>query len=254
MSLIELQKQRYARHLSLSEIGRKGQEKLGKGRVLVVGAGGLGSPAALYLAAAGIGTLGIVDPDLVDISNLQRQILHTTGSIGKPKVLSAEETLRKLNPECKIECIPLRLSRQNSAEIIAGYDFIIDATDNFEAKFLIPEYCHNAGKPYSHAGILKFFGQTITVHPGRTACYRCLFHERTETGSQEPRGPLGAVPGVIGSIQATEAIKHLLSTGQPLTDTLLTFDALSMNFRKIRVRRDPQCPLCGDRSPSTSSE
>lgn len=253
MSLTIRQKQRFARHLSLQEIGEKGQMKLFSGKVLLVGAGGLGSPAALYLAAAGVGTLGIIDHDRVEPGNLQRQILHPTVSIGKSKVLSAAATLRKLNPECKIDCFPVRLSGENARKIIAGYDFIIDATDNFETKFLITECCHHAGKPYSHAGILKFFGQTMTVHPGRTACYRCLFHENTGTASEEPQGPLGAVPGVIGSIQATEAIKYLLSMGQPLTDALLTYDALSMSFRKIRVSRDPECPLCGGRSSSTSS-
>ena len=245
MPLNDKQRQRYARHLSMKEIGEEGQEKLLKAKVLVIGAGGLGSPAAFYLAAAGIGTIGVMDGDNVDLSNLQRQILHTTNSIGENKVTSAEERLIALDPEIKLNLYPFRLTTDNAAEIFAPYDFIIDATDNFASKFLIARACHNAAKPYSHAGINEFYGQTMTVHPGTTACYNCLFHEEGIPHPATPKGPLGTLPGIIGSIQATEAIKHLLSIGTPLTNTLLTCDTLTMNIRKITVTRDLHCPLCG---------
>lgn len=244
MPLNEQQKERYSRHLSLAEIGEAGQVTLLRSKVLVIGAGGLGSPAALYLAAAGVGTIGIMDSDSVDLSNLQRQILHTTASIGENKVNSASERINALDPSIIIERHPTRFTAGNAPEILAGYDFIIDATDNFSSKFLISRACHDAGKPYSHAGIRQFHGQTMTVHPGLTACYHCLFHEDGAPEGGIPQGPVGALPGIIGSIQATEAIKHLLSIGTPLTDTLLTCDALTMSFRKVPVRRDPRCPVC----------
>jgi molybdopterin-synthase adenylyltransferase len=245
MPLNDRQRQRYARHLSMKEIGEEGQEKLLKAKVLVIGAGGLGSPAAFYLAAAGIGTIGLMDGDNVDLSNLQRQILHTTNSIGEKKVTSAEERLVALDPEIRLNLYPFRLTADNAAEIFAPYNFIIDATDNFASKFLIARACHSATKPYSHAGISEFHGQTMTVHPGTTACYNCLFHEGGIPDLAIPKGPLGALPGIIGSIQATEAIKHLLSIGTPLTNTLLSCDTLTMNIRNITVTRDQHCPLCG---------
>ncbi len=245
MPLNDRQRQRYARHLSMKEIGEEGQEKLLKAKVLIIGAGGLGSPAAFYLAAAGIGTIGLMDGDNVDLSNLQRQILHTTNSIGEKKVTSAEERLVALDPEIRLNLYPFRLTADNAAEIFAPYNFIIDATDNFASKFLIARACHSATKPYSHAGISEFHGQTMTVHPGTTACYNCLFHEEGITDQAVPKGPLGALPGIIGSIQATEAIKHLLSIGTPLTNTLLSCDTLTMNIRNITVTRDQLCPLCG---------
>ena len=245
MALNESQKKRYERHLSVPEIGEEGQEKLRSGKVLVVGAGGLGSPVAFYLAAAGVGTLGLMDADTVEISNLQRQILHTTEAIGIPKVTSAAERLLALDPDLKLNRYPFRLSRENAAEILDNYDFVIDATDNFASKFMIAEVCHAAGKPNSHAGIRNFYGQTMTVHPGKTACYRCIFHEEEIPAVGIPQGPLGVVPGVIGSIQATEAIKFLLGIGEPLVNILLTYDALSMTIRKVSLRRDPRCPICG---------
>ncbi|NTW84371.1 MAG: HesA/MoeB/ThiF family protein [Chlorobiaceae bacterium] len=246
MPLNELQKERYARHLVLDEIGETGQEKLLLSKVLVVGAGGLGSPAAFYLAAAGIGTIGLMDGDTVDLSNLQRQILHTTASVGYEKVCSAVSRLHALDPGIRIETFPFRLTGGNSREILHDYDFVIDATDNFDSKFLIAKVCHDAGKPYSHAGIRQFHGQTMTVSPGKTACYRCIFHEEDIPSGDIPSGPVGALPGIIGSIQAMEAIKVLLSIGTPLYNALLTCDCLSMVIRKIPIERDPLCPFCGN--------
>jgi len=245
MELNETQRERYGRHLSLPEIGEEGQKKLLRAKVLVVGAGGLGSPAALYLGAAGIGTIGIVDGDRVELGNLQRQILHTTPSVGTLKVSSAAERLRALNPDTRLTLHPFRLSRENAADLIAGYDFVIDATDNFKAKFLIAETCHREAKPYSHAGISAFSGQTMTVNPGISACYRCVFHEGEVPEKQITAGPLGTLPGIMGAIQATEAIKFLLSIGTSLCNTILTCDCLSMTMRRVPVSRDPQCPLCG---------
>ena len=245
MPLSDKQRERYARHLALPEIGEKGQEKLLQAKVLVIGTGGLGSPVAFYLAAAGIGNIGLMDGDKVDLSNLQRQILHTTSSIGQEKVNSAKERLHDLDPDIKLTLYPFRLTAGNAAEILAGYDFVIDATDNFDSKFLIARACHNAAKSYSHAGIREFHGQTMTVHPGKTACYQCVFHEEGAPAPSIPKGPLGALPGLIGTIQATEAIKHIRAIGTPLVNTLLTCEALSMTFRRIQVQRDAACPICG---------
>lgn len=247
MPLNRAQNRRYARHLAMPEIGAEGQELLLGSRVLVVGAGGLGSPAALYLAAAGVGTIGIIDADTVNLSNLQRQLLHTTASVGTLKVASARARIEALDPAITVQPHPVRLTTRNAPELLASYDFVIDATDNFASKFLIARACHNASKPYSHAGIGDFHGQTMTVLPGKSACYHCIFSEEEAPADPiQPRGPLGALPGVIGSIQAIEAIKYLLGIGQLLTDTLLTFDALTMTFRKIPLPRPPHCPVCGD--------
>ena len=249
MPLTDKQRERYARHLALQEIGEQGQEKLLQAKVLVIGAGGLGSPVAFYLAAAGIGTIGLMDGDKVDLSNLQRQILHTTSSIGQEKVRSAEERLHNLDPDIQLTLYPFRFTAENAPEILADYDFVIDATDNFDSKFLIARACHNAEKPYSHAGIREFHGQTMTVHPGKTACYQCVFHEEGVPNPATPKGPLGALPGLIGTIQATEAIKHILSIGTPLVNRLLTCDALSMTIRKVSIQPDPYCPICGASQP-----
>lgn len=243
MTLNPKECERYARHLSLPEIGEKGQKKLGKSRVLIIGTGGLGSPAAYYLAAAGISTLGLMDADVVELSNLQRQILHFTADLGRQKISSAEEKLKMLNPDVRIQTYPVRLTSENARTIFRDFDFIIDATDNFPSKILIANACHAVKKPYSHAGILRFFGQTMTVIPGQTACYRCVFDSPPED-PKIPHGPLGAVPGVIGPIQAIEAIKYLLAIGDLLTNRLLTFDALKMQFREVPLKRNPHCRLC----------
>uniref|UniRef100_Q3AR44 Molybdopterin-synthase adenylyltransferase n=1 Tax=Chlorobium chlorochromatii (strain CaD3) TaxID=340177 RepID=Q3AR44_CHLCH len=245
MPLNPQQRQRYARHLALPEIGEDGQERLLASKVLIVGVGGLGSPAAFYLAAAGVGTLGLMDGDVVDESNLQRQILHTSASVGELKVASAAERLQALDPALHLITYPFTLTTDNAEAIIAEYDFVIDATDNFRSKFLIADGCHRTVTPYSHGGIKAFYGHTITVHPRKTTCYRCLFHNEGAVDNNEPQGPLGALPGIIGSLQATEALKHLLNIGTPLTNTLLTCDILTMNIRKIPVSRNPHCPLCG---------
>jgi molybdopterin-synthase adenylyltransferase len=237
---------RYARQLALPAIGPAGQAKLRAGRVLLVGAGGLGSPAALYLAAAGVGTLGIVDGDVVDVSNLQRQILFATADVGRPKAEAAAARLAALNPETVIEARRERLTAENGGALVAAYDFVIDATDNFAAKFLIADLCHAAGKPYVHGGILEFVGQAMTVLPGRTACYRCVFDGPPAETGNAPRGPLGVVPGIIGSVQAAEAIKYLTGAGTLLTDRLLVVDTLAMLLRTVRVRRSRDCSLCGE--------
>jgi molybdopterin/thiamine biosynthesis adenylyltransferase len=249
MELTEQQIERYSRNIILEQVGVTGQKKLLSSKVLIVGAGGLGSPAALYLAAAGVGTIGIVDGDKVDLTNLQRQTIHHTVDVGADKVVSAENKIRKINPELKVITHYLWVRANNIRQIIKEYDFVIDGTDNFAAKFLVNDACYFVRVPYSHAGILQFEGQLITVLPGETTCYRCIFNSPPSPSSVPPcsqTGVLGVLPGVIGSLQATEAIKYLLGIGELLTNTLLTYDALTMEFRKVRLNRNPDCPLCGD--------
>jgi len=241
--------ERYSRHIMLKEVGGKGQQKLFDGKVLIIGAGGLGSPIALYLAAAGIGTIGIADADDVDLSNLQRQVVHFTPDIGKPKVESAREKMEAINPDLKVVTYREWVTAANISSIIADYDFIIDGTDNFAAKFLINDACVMAGKPYSHGGILQFDGQTLTVKPGESACYRCLFPEpppKDAIPSCSQAGVIGVLPGVIGTLQATEAIKFLLDKGELLTNRLLTYSALRMKFREVPLKRNLACPVCGE--------
>jgi len=248
MALTEQQMERYSRHIILEQVGGAGQEKLLASKVLIVGAGGLGAPAAVYLAAAGVGTIGIVDGDKVDLSNLQRQIIHHTPDVGTDKVVSAQSKIRAINPDAKVVTYNRRITAQNAREIIRGYDFVIDGTDNFPAKFLINDACFFEKIPFSHAGILQFDGQLITVLPGRTTCYRCIFSAPPPANavpSCSQAGVLGVLAGVIGSLQATEAIKSLLGIGELLTSTLLTYNALTMEFRKVRLSRNPDCPLCG---------
>lgn len=245
----ELQIERYSRHILLREVGGKGQKKLLAGRVLIIGAGGLGAPIALYLAAAGVGTIGIADSDVVDISNLQRQVIHFTPDIGKPKVESAREKMEAINPDVRVRTYREWIDSSNIDDIIAEYDFVIDCADNFATKFLINDACVLAGKPYSHGGILQFFGQTFTIRPGKSACYRCLFPKpppRDAIPTCSQAGVIGVLPGVIGTVQATEAIKFLLGIGTLLTDRILTYDALDMEFRAVDIRKNAACPLCGD--------
>lgn len=249
LNLTDEQMDRYRRHLILKEVGLEGQTKLLQARVLVVGTGGLGSPVSLYLAAAGVGTIGLVDADTVDISNLQRQIAHATADLNRPKVESAQEKLKAVNPEVKVEPWLLYLDASNIEKIIQQYDFVIDCTDNFASKFLINDACVLAGIPFSHGGILRFDGQTMTVLPGKSACYRCCFHEPPPAKSApscSESGVLGAVAGMLGTIQAAETLKFITGAGTLLTDVLLTVDAKSMNFRRIDLRRRPDCPVCSD--------
>ena len=242
MAFTNEQLERYSRHIILKEIGVKGQKKLLNGKVLIIGAGGLGAPAALYLAAAGVGTIGIADADEVDLSNLQRQVIHTTADIGKPKVESAKETMQAINPDVNVVTYHDFIASDNIMEIIQDYDFILDGTDNFPAKFLINDACVMAGKAFCHAGIIRFNGQLMTYVPGQGPCYRCVFKNPP---------PKDAVPtckqaGVIGCLQAMEAVKYLTGAGELLTGHLLTYDALSMTFRKIKLPRDNHCAICGE--------
>ena len=248
MDFTEEQIQRYSRHILLQDVGVEGQEKLLNGKVLIIGAGGLGAPVAFYLAAAGVGTIGIIDGDVVDLSNLQRQIIHFTADVDKAKVLSAKEKINQLNPDVKVITYQKLLTAENAFEIINDYDFIVDGTDNFPVKFLINDACVIAGKPFSHGGILRFEGQTLTYVPG-TACYRCLFHSppplnAVPTCSQA--GVLGAIAGMLGTIQATEVLKYLTGVGDLLTNRLLTFNAKTMDFRTINVKPNETCPVFGN--------
>ncbi|GHU73948.1 adenylyltransferase [Clostridia bacterium] len=248
MGFTNEQLERYSRHIILKEVGVKGQKRLLEGKVLIVGAGGLGAPAALYLAAAGVGTIGIADADTVDLSNLQRQVIHTTPDIGKTKVQSAKETMLAINPEITVNTYYKFVTSENIMELVSEYDFIIDGTDNFPAKFLINDACVLAKKPFSHAGIIRFQGQLLTYVPGEAPCYRCVFRqppppEAVPTCRQA--GVIGAMGGVIGSLQAMEAVKYLIGKGDLLTGHLLTYDALSMSFRKIKLPRRDDCAVCG---------
>lgn len=249
MQLTEQQIERYSRHIILEQVGGAGQEKLLSSKVLIVGAGGLGSPVGLYLAAAGVGVIGIIDADKVDLTNLHRQIIHHTEDVGVEKVVSAKAKIRSINPDVQVENYPVRARAENIREIIREYDFVIDGTDNFPAKYLINDACFFEKKPYSHAGILRFEGQIFTVLPGETVCLRCILPSPPPEGTVPTcaeAGVLGVTAGVMGSLQATEAIKYLLGIGQILTNALMAYDALEMEFRKIKLNRNPKCPLCGD--------
>jgi molybdopterin/thiamine biosynthesis adenylyltransferase len=249
MEFTEERMERYSRHILLKEVGVEGQRRLWDSRILIIGAGGLGSPVALYLAAAGVGTLGIADGDVVDLSNLQRQVIHFSEDVGKSKALSAENKIRRINPDVQVRVHPEFVKADNILPLIEQYDFIIDGTDNFSAKFLINDACVFAGKPYSHGGILMFNGQTMTILPGKSACYRCVFPAAPPAGlvpTCSQAGVLGAVAGMLGTIQAAEALKFVTGAGKPLANALLTFDALDMVFRKIPLKRNPECPVCGE--------
>jgi len=249
VELTEQQIERYSRQIILEQVGGAGQKKLLSSKVLIIGTGGLGAPAALYLAAAGIGTIGIVDYDRVDLTNLQRQIIHHTGDIGTEKVYSAKGKIQAINPDVTVRTYQTRLTAENISEIIRQYDFVIDGTDNFPAKFLVNDACYFEKVPFSHAGILRFDGQLITVLPGETTCYRCIFHSPPPAGvvpSCSEAGVLGVLAGIIGLLQATEAIKFLLGIGDLLTNTLLVYNALEMGFYKVKLNRNQNCPLCGE--------
>jgi len=248
-SLTDEQVKRYSRHILLPEVGGKGQRKILEAKVLLVGAGGLGSPCGLYLAAAGVGTIGIVDSDLVDLSNLQRQVLHSTADLDRPKVLSARETMEAINPDVKVICCQERLTSANILEIIRDYDIVADGADNFPTRYLVNDACVMAGKPLSHAGIFRFDGQAVTILPGKGPCYRCLYPEPPPPGlvpSCQEAGVLGVVAGVMGLIQATEVLKFILGRGELLSGRLLTYNALDMEFKTMPVKRSRKCPVCGD--------
>lgn len=250
MALTRQQIERYSRHIVLPEIGGLGQERLLNARVLVVGAGGLGSPAALYLAAAGVGTIGLVDSDAVELSNLQRQIIHSTSDVGQPKTESARRRLEALNPDVQVVAHTERLTSGNIMGLLDSYDFVVDGSDNFATRYLVNDACFLAGKPLSHGAIFRFEGQATTIIPGQGPCYRCLYPEPPPAGlvpSCQQAGVLGAVAGVIGSVQASEAVKWILGSGTLLVGRLLLYDAFHATFREVRIERDRGCALCGDR-------
>jgi len=250
VKLTEAQRDRYSRHLLIPEVGEAGQAKLLKSKVLLIGAGGLGSPTALYLAAAGVGRLGIIDDDVVDASNLQRQILHTTDRVGMAKTESAKKTLQALNPDVAVDEHRLRLQRDNALELFSKYDLVVDGSDNFRTRYLVNDACVLLEKPNVHGSIFRFDGQATTFVPGGgRPCYRCLFPEPPPpelAPSCQEAGVLGVLPGIIGMIQAVEAVKLLLGKGEPLIGRLLLYDALEQKFREVKYARDPACPACGD--------
>ena len=247
MNFSEEQIQRYSRHIILADVGPEGQEAILNGKVLIVGAGGLGSPASLYLAAAGVGTIGLIDGDIVDLTNLQRQIIHSTPDLNKAKVLSAKEKIGNLNPDVNTVTYQELITSENITDIIKDYDFIIDGTDNFATKFLINDACVLSQKAFSHGGILRFDGQTMTYTPGNT-CYRCVFNSpppKDAVPSCSQAGVLGSIAGILGTIQATEALKYIIGIGELLTNRILIFDAFNMNFRTTEIKRNSDCPICG---------
>ena len=248
------QRRRYSRHFLLPEVGEDGQRRLLNAKVLLIGAGGLGSPAALYLAAAGVGTLGIVDDDVVDDSNLQRQVLHTTDRIGQPKVESAQIAIAALNPDVTVIGHQTRLSKDNVLDIFRNYDVILDGTDNFATRYLINDACVLLDKPNVHGSIFRFEGQASVFDASHGPCYRCLFPDPPPPDlapNCAEAGVLGVLPGVIGMLQATEVLKLILGIGDPLTGRLLTYDALDASFRELHLHKDPQCPMCGPDAPTT---
>ncbi len=241
---------RYARHLILPEVGPAGQRRLKQSRVLLVGAGGLGSPVALYLAAAGVGTLGMVDFDVVDATNLQRQVLHGTPDVGRPKLDSARDRIGALNPHVAVEPHPVRLTSANALELFREYDVVVDGTDNFPTRYLVNDACVLTGKPNVYGSILRWEGQASVFWAERGPCYRCLFRDPPPPGlvpSCAEGGVLGVLPGIVGTLQAAETLKLLLGVGETLVGRLLLLDALRMRFRELRLRKDPECPSCGER-------
>lgn len=257
MTLTQEQQERYSRNILIKEVGALGQTKLLNSKVLIIGAGGLGSPIAMYLAAAGVGNIGLVDPDIVELSNLQRQIIHSHQDIGRLKVVSGKETIQGLNSDVKVIAYHERIESTNIEGVIKekNYDFVLDATDNFSSKFLINDTCVLLKKPFSHAGIMQLSGQTMTYVPGQGPCYRCVFLNPPSTQTSpdnHEKGVLGVIPGIIGSIQATEAIKYLLGFGELLIGKLLVLDAVDMEFRKVEIAARNDCQVCGHK-PSLKS-
>ncbi len=249
MQLSKEQTERYSRNIVLPSFGEAGQLKLLASSALVIGAGGLGSPVLLYLAAAGVGTLGVVDNDMVDYSNLQRQILHATPDLGIDKTESASRKLKQLNPDCQIIQHSLRVNAENILQLIEPYDVVLDCTDNFPARFLVNDACVIAGKTMVHAGVSQFAGQAMTIVPGEGPCYRCIFSEPPPPGlipSGKEAGILGCVAGTLGTLQAAEAIKIILGIGSPLVGKMVIYDALEMQFRRVSIPRDKDCAVCGD--------
>jgi len=253
-TLTEEQVKRYSRHIILSQVGGKGQKKLLNARVLLVGAGGLGAPTAMYLAAAGVGTLGMVDFDVVDLSNLQRQVIHHTHDIGRPKVTSAAETIADMNPDVRVIQHQVALNSSNALDIISGYDIVVDGCDNFPTRYLVNDACVLARKPNVYGSIYRFDGMATVFLPGK-GCYRCVYPTPPPPGSVpscQEAGVLGVLPGIIGVIQATETIKLILGIGDVLAGSLLVYDALDMEFRKMKLTRSPACPVCGPMPTITS--
>lgn len=251
MNFTNEQLERYSRQIILEDVSVKGQEKILNSKVLIIGTGGLGAPAAMYLGAAGVGTIGLVDADTVDLSNLQRQIIHSTQDIGKPKVISGKETINSINPDVNVITYQERATASNILDIIKdkNYDFIIDGTDNFPVKFLINDACVMLQKPFSHAGIIRFQGQTMTYVPGQGPCYRCVFKNPPPPDvvpTCQQAGVLGVMGGIIGSIQASEALKYIIGVGDLLTGKLLTYNAKKLEFRKIDIHKDKKCAICSE--------
>jgi adenylyltransferase/sulfurtransferase len=250
MTLNEEQIERYSRQILLPKVGGKGQEKLLAAKVLVIGAGGLGSPVAAYLAGAGVGTLGIVDSDAVELNNLHRQIIYSSEDTGKMKAEAARQRLQKVNPDVKVVPHELRLTSENIMEIIKDYDIIVDGSDNFPTRYLVNDACVLAKKPLVHGAFFRFEGQAMVIKPGEGPCYRCMFAEPPPPGavpSCQEAGVLGALAGVIGLIQATETLKLILGIGEPLVGKLIIFNSLEMGFRKVKVPKDKDCPICGEK-------
>ena len=253
LSLTPDQVKRYSRHIIMGDVGSKGQRALMQSKALIIGAGGLGSPSAIYLSLAGVGTVGIVDFDVVELSNLQRQVLHHTGDVGRPKVQSALDNIKAYNPDVNVVLHETRLESDNAMDIIEQYDLVINGADNFATRYLVNDACYLLNKPLVDGSILIFDGQATVFLPGQ-GCYRCLFPSPPPPGmvpNCAEAGVLGALTGLVGSIQATEALKHFLGIGESLSSRLLLIDALSMSFREVRLKRNPNCPLCGE-NPSVT--
>lgn len=249
MDFTEEQLQRYSRHIILPEVGGKGQQKISNAKVLMVGAGGLGCPVGYYLAAAGVGTIAIVDNDEVELSNLQRQIAHSVNTLGMNKADSAKKTFEALNTDVNVIAIKERINSKNILDLMKDYDIVVDGTDNFPTRYLINDACVMLKKPLVSGAILRFEGQVTTILPGEGHCYRCLFEEAPPAGlvpSCQEAGVLGVLPGVIGALQATEVLKLIIGKGKPLMNQLLIYDALGVDFRKVKVPKNKDCPVCGD--------